>query len=852
MEANSATAHQADPQGIPLDLEPLLEPHLHHARLSVRVEQLPSRARLSKGHNNGDCTFSLKPEDLIDLFYLPPDGAGDPRADLAVRIVKLDDDYATTLELIDLKVPSGSQSKEPKKRTIRFSGTPDRHKGETVVQLDASRSDARVERHPAPDLAPADASVETQKLQRAFDVLSQTLAQTEARAADAEMQAEQAAAQNAALAARVGEAEAAAENARAEAKAAFESELTQLRQQLDAAATDVDDVHKRALEAAAAAHAREIAELEKTHARVLQEKVSATKEELEGAFKGRRADAQRQAEDKARDALATAREEWQAEEAERSAAARKEFEVELSQLRQKLDDASLNFDEMRKQALDAAAADHAREIAALESAHANALEEQTTAITEKLEQAFAGRLADAQRQAEETAAAQLKKARQQWQAEEAERSAAAKKEFEVELSQLRQKLDDASLNFDETRKQALDAAAADHAREIAALESAHADALEEQTTVITEKLEQAFAGRHETALREAADTAKGELEKARQAWQAEADTALAAAREDWQTEEAERSAAARKEFEIELSQLRQKLDDASLNFDETRKQALDAAAADHAREIAALESSHADALEEQTAVITEKLEQEFTERLADARNDWERESGDDRVAEALRQAEETAKAALEKARQEWAVEAEASLAAAQETWKVEEAERLAAAFKVWQGQPPKEKKLRRLPTLPRFRMRLWLPPRSLAVKVAIIGLLGFALMQPEVKSRFPAVKTFAAERSEIAATELRIYFDPLISKLTGSEPLPEAMPPQSTEAPTDSVERATIGVGRANIRSGPSTGASVIKTLEQGRELIVLGTQGSWLQVRFGEGVDEAGWIHSDLLGAAP
>ena len=748
MEANPATAHEADAQGIPLDLEPLLSPHLHHARLSIRVEQLPPRARLSKGHNNGDGTFSLKPDELTDLFYVPPDGTDDPRASLAVRIVKLDDDYATTLELIDLNVPSGSRAKEPKKRNIRFSGTPDRAKAETVVQLDVSRPDVRIKSEPAPDVAPPDASVETQKLQRAFDVLSQTLAQTEARAADAEKQAEETEALNADLAARAREAEAAAENARADAKAAFEAELAQLRQQLDAAATDVDEVHKRALEAAATAHAREIAALEKTHARALQDRVSATKQELERAFKERHADAQRQAEEMARAAVATAREAWQADETERSAAAKQEFDLELAQLQQKLDEAYLNSDEMRQQALDAAAAAHARDIAALESKHADALDTQIKATTEKLEQEFTGRLAD--------------------------------------------------------------------------------------------------------ALRDAGETAKAGLEEARCAWQAEADAALAAAREEWQTDEAERSAAAKKTFEAELSQLRQKLDDASLNFDEMRKQALDAGAADHAREIAALESTHADALEEQAAAIAKKLEQEFAERLADAHKPSEGEPSDNGIGETLRDAAETATAELEKARQEWKAEAEASLAAAQDTWKAEEAERLAAAFKVWQGKPPKAKKPRRLPALPHFRVRLWLPRRSLVIKVAIVGLVGFALMQPEVKSRFPAAKSFAAERAASAATELRIYFDPLISKLTGSDPLPEAMPPQTPEAPTESVERATIGVGRANVRSGPTTGARVVETLPRGRELIVLGSQGSWLQVRFGQGVDEVGWVHSDLLGAAP
>ena len=62
-------------QGIPLDLGPLLSPYRRHKNLSIRVEKLPQLSRLSQGRNNGDCTFSLKPDDLQGLLYLPPPGA---------------------------------------------------------------------------------------------------------------------------------------------------------------------------------------------------------------------------------------------------------------------------------------------------------------------------------------------------------------------------------------------------------------------------------------------------------------------------------------------------------------------------------------------------------------------------------------------------------------------------------------------------------------------------------------------------------------------------------------------------------------------------------------------------------
>jgi hypothetical protein len=282
------------------------------------------------------------------------------------------------------------------------------------------------------------------------------------------------------------------------------------------------------------------------------------------------------------------------------------------------------------------------------------------------------------------------------------------------------------------------------------------------------------------------------------------------------------------------------LDDASLNFDEMRKKALDTATADYAQEIAALQKEHAGVLKEQIKTTEKTLEHRFSEHRAIE----------------LRLADQKAEEELEKARQAWESEAEANFAAAEATWRVEEAERLAAAFKVWQGNPKKskeEKKVSRMPKLPRFRVTLWLPRRSLVIKGAIVCLLGLALLHPEVKSRLPAVQDLVAERSAVAASGLRIYFDPLISKITDSEPLPEAMSPQPDEAsapaPFVIVERATIGVGRANVRSGPTIGATVIETLPRGSELIVLGSHGNWLQVRIGEGVGEVGWVYSDLLG---
>ncbi len=98
--------------GIPLALAPLLSPYRRHGHLSLRLERLPDRARLSKGSNNGDRTWSLTMDDLQDLTYLPPAGRHEAHT-LALRIVSLDGDDGATLAVLDVPVPSGDALSGP-------------------------------------------------------------------------------------------------------------------------------------------------------------------------------------------------------------------------------------------------------------------------------------------------------------------------------------------------------------------------------------------------------------------------------------------------------------------------------------------------------------------------------------------------------------------------------------------------------------------------------------------------------------------------------------------------------------------------------------------------------------------
>lgn len=96
--------------GIPLELMPLLMPYGRDRRVALRIERMPIRARLSRGRNNGDGSWSLTRDELEGLEYLPPKGATEPPT-LMVRVIGLDSDNGTTLSVLDYPVlPVGADA----------------------------------------------------------------------------------------------------------------------------------------------------------------------------------------------------------------------------------------------------------------------------------------------------------------------------------------------------------------------------------------------------------------------------------------------------------------------------------------------------------------------------------------------------------------------------------------------------------------------------------------------------------------------------------------------------------------------------------------------------------------------
>jgi hypothetical protein len=78
-------------------------PYGRDRRVTLRIERMPHRARLSRGRNNGDGSWSLTRDELEGVEYLPPKGATESPT-LTVRIIGLDSDDGTTLSVLEYPV----------------------------------------------------------------------------------------------------------------------------------------------------------------------------------------------------------------------------------------------------------------------------------------------------------------------------------------------------------------------------------------------------------------------------------------------------------------------------------------------------------------------------------------------------------------------------------------------------------------------------------------------------------------------------------------------------------------------------------------------------------------------------
>src|SRR5580704_1674834 len=129
---------------IPLQLASLLSPYKNRGRLSLRIERLPHLARLSRGRNNGNGSWSLASDELEELEYLLPEGMDEAHS-LAIRIIDLAGGDGKTLAVLDYLVSPEAVGAEEAGGQERNAAVSSERKVETA------QGQRRTPRRPEPD-----------------------------------------------------------------------------------------------------------------------------------------------------------------------------------------------------------------------------------------------------------------------------------------------------------------------------------------------------------------------------------------------------------------------------------------------------------------------------------------------------------------------------------------------------------------------------------------------------------------------------------------------------------------------------------------------------------------------------
>ena len=109
----------APAQGVPvkavtLRLSPLVAPYRSKGLYALRIERVPQLARLSRGRNNGNGSWSLTPEEADGVEYIGPDSALE-RPSLALRLL---DNDGGTLALLELPLDAAEAESLSRETTV--------------------------------------------------------------------------------------------------------------------------------------------------------------------------------------------------------------------------------------------------------------------------------------------------------------------------------------------------------------------------------------------------------------------------------------------------------------------------------------------------------------------------------------------------------------------------------------------------------------------------------------------------------------------------------------------------------------------------------------------------------------
>jgi hypothetical protein len=288
---------------------------------------------------------------------------------------------------------------------------------------------------------------------------------------------------------------------------------------------------------------------------------------------------------------------------------------------------------------------------------------------------------------------------------------------------------------------------------------------------------------------------------------------------------------AQAEVEEKLSAAESKAAEVGRKLSET-KSALDTALA----RVATLEGLEKK-FEEDRQRLARDTERRLTEELAKQASAsqvrWQAES-ESRVAEALKNAQQRAEsrhqARLDALRSDLERTAQANLSAAEAKWRADEAKRFAQARTEWQKEVHREaaqgrRKLRSL-----ARKQLFLRLGGHLRRLVLLGLVvaGAGYLYIEYKS---LVMESWLPKGRLLAEDLYA---------TGRAEVEDLLEPAEL--------RLAVAAERANLRSRPTTDATVLSQLPRDSEVVVLESWGEWLRVQPVGQEEQQGWLHISVL----
>lgn len=172
---------------VPLDLLPLLKPFKRAGRLSLRIERLPQRAKMSAGRRNSDGSWSLASDELSDLNYLVPSNAP-AEHELTIRVMGFEEGAPTTLKVLQhpIRLEEPSDPSALDEAICRSSEVHDpvlRSQLGEMQSLFAVRESELVELRKAVQQAKSESAAELQKARAAWEQeLHQRLAEVSEQA----------------------------------------------------------------------------------------------------------------------------------------------------------------------------------------------------------------------------------------------------------------------------------------------------------------------------------------------------------------------------------------------------------------------------------------------------------------------------------------------------------------------------------------------------------------------------------------------------------------------------------------------------------------------------------------------